>query len=210
MTNAIIALQTRNVNTTRLGLRVTSRTRLKYDEWLTYGRSLYDSYQSLQWAIGDWLNYGEREYGEMYSQALEIFPEHCYQTFANYKYVASRVEISRRKENLAWSYHAEVAPLDPDEQVEWLDKAEANHWTKAELNQALVTAGFKRKFAPTPDEINDLPAPPLAGTIATLRDAVKELAERPDVPGAVAGSLKAACGIFDGILKTLEGVVENA
>ena len=207
MTNAIIALQTRNVNTTRLGLRVTSRTRLAYDEWLAYGRSLYESYQSLQWAIGDWLNYGEREYGEMYSQALDVFPEHAYQTFANYKYVASRVEFSRRKEKLSWSHHAEVAPLEPDLQTEWLEAAEAAQWSKAELNQALVNAGMKRRLAPTAAELNDLPAPPLAGTIATLRDAVGELAERPDVPSVVAGLLQVTRQTLDRVMTMLEETV---
>jgi hypothetical protein len=30
--------------------------------------------------------------------------------------VSSRVELSRRRDNLSWSHHREVAPLEPAEQ----------------------------------------------------------------------------------------------
>jgi len=50
------------------------------------------------WWVGDWLNYGEARYGEMYSQAIEI-TGYASQTLADAKWVASRIEPSRRHEN---------------------------------------------------------------------------------------------------------------
>jgi len=34
----------------------------------------------------------------------------------NNKWVADRVELSRRRDNLSFAHHAEVAKLEPDEQ----------------------------------------------------------------------------------------------
>src|SRR4030042_3269726 len=41
----------------------------------------------------------------------------------NAAWVASRIESSRRREDLGWSCHAEVAPLEPADQDRWLDRA---------------------------------------------------------------------------------------
>jgi len=62
----------------------------------------------MQWWLGDWLNYGERQYGEMYSQAIEEV-NLDYGTLRNFKYVSSRIELSRRRDKLSWFHHREVA-----------------------------------------------------------------------------------------------------
>lgn len=60
-------------------------------------------------ALGDWLNYGENAYGEMYSQVMDE-TGFSLQTLTNDKYVASKIEIYRRREILSWSHHeAELA-----------------------------------------------------------------------------------------------------
>jgi hypothetical protein len=51
----------------------------------------------------------------MYSQALDA-TEMEYGTLANAKWVSGQFEFSRRRENLSWSHHLEVAKLGPDEQ----------------------------------------------------------------------------------------------
>jgi len=53
-----------------------------------------------------------------------------YQTIANDKWVASRYEVSLRKETLSWNHHMIAAPLD--DRLEWLKKAEVG-WSAAEL-----------------------------------------------------------------------------
>ena len=46
------------------------------------------------------------------------------------KWVAHKFEISRRRENLSFSHHAEVTALEPAEQDDWLDRAEAEKWAR--------------------------------------------------------------------------------
>jgi hypothetical protein len=48
----------------------------------------------------------------MYSQALEA-TEYEYGTIANDKFISSKFEFSRRRENLSHSHHAEVASMEP-------------------------------------------------------------------------------------------------
>lgn len=109
---------------------------MTFEEWQEAGRTLLQAGTAVQWWIGDWIRYGEREYGEKYSQALEV-TAYDYQTLRNMVYVAERVELSRRRDNLSWSHHAEVAPLDLAEQEAWLDAAEENKWSRGELRSRL-------------------------------------------------------------------------
>lgn len=91
-------------------------------EWLQVGTALRNCQGATQWWIGDWLNYGERAYGENYSQALE---ETDYEkgSLRNLKYVSGKVEMSLRSDILTWNHHALVAPFEPDEQHNWLNRA---------------------------------------------------------------------------------------
>lgn len=107
-----------------------------FPEWVQIGEDLAVEYKSCHWRIGDWLNYGERKWGEVYAQALENDGSgFAYQTLANDKYVASRIELSRRKEHLSFTHHAEVAGLEPEQQDEFLDRAEDERLTTRELRQ---------------------------------------------------------------------------
>jgi N6-adenosine-specific RNA methylase IME4 len=109
---------------------------LDFDGWLEVGATLRDMDRKLPWMIGDWLNYGERKYGEKYSQALETTGLE-YQTLNGMKWAASRFEIMRRRTNLSWSHHREVAALPPVEQDHWLDEAETEKLSKAELRRRI-------------------------------------------------------------------------
>lgn len=78
-----------------------------------------------QWWVGDWLNYGERAYGEKYAQAMDVTGLE-YDTLSSYRWVAAEIEPCLRKQKLSWSHHKEVAALEPAEQAEWLDRAETD------------------------------------------------------------------------------------
>lgn len=105
---------------------------LSFDEWMGIGETLKGVERSLMWWIGDWLRFGERRYGETYSQALDA-TEKSYQTLANAKYVAERVEVSRRRENLSWSHHAEIAGLERETADRLLDEAEAGNLSRQQV-----------------------------------------------------------------------------
>lgn len=56
--------------------RLVFKKDLKYNEWESLGQVLKKAEKSVQWWLGDWLNYGEAKYGEKYSQVLEIYRDY--------------------------------------------------------------------------------------------------------------------------------------
>lgn len=84
-----------------------------FDDWVGVGQYLERCEGAVQWWIGDWLNFGEGrpQWGDKYEQAISLFNRE-YQTLANYKSVAERIEFSLRRENLSWSHHAALAYED--------------------------------------------------------------------------------------------------
>lgn len=89
------------------------------------------------WVIGDLLNYGEAVYGEKYAQAAESTGL-AQSTLENYCSVCNRVPRSRRRKQLAFSIHAEVASLSPTEQTEWLSKAAREGWKRGRIREELA------------------------------------------------------------------------
>ncbi len=109
---------------------------LSFDRWLQIGGAIKGLDRALPWFIGDWLNFGERSYRETYSQGMDLM-DLKYQTLANYKWVAAVFELSRRRETLSCAHHAEVGSLPQKEQDMWLDKAESEGWSAAELRRRI-------------------------------------------------------------------------
>jgi hypothetical protein len=95
---------------------------LPFEAWLSIGVRLRHIGKAIQWWLGDWVAYGEHTYGDKYAQALDA-TDYAYGSLANLAYVARRIDFSRRRENLSWSHHYEVAPLEPEAQDYWLDRA---------------------------------------------------------------------------------------
>lgn len=104
---------------------------LTFAQWQGIGSALRGVQRSAMWWIGDWLRYGERRYGEMYSQALD---ETDYEkgTLANAKWVAGQFPaVHFRNEDLSWSHHAQVAGRDDAQEL--LGLARQNQWRVREL-----------------------------------------------------------------------------
>ena len=81
------------------------------EEWMDVFKALKQVEGCVQFWIGDCLAYRQQKWG-MYDDIAE---ETGYETKAlrNIKYVADNVELSRRKDNLSFSHHVEVASLPP-------------------------------------------------------------------------------------------------
>jgi N6-adenosine-specific RNA methylase IME4 len=108
---------------------------LSFEAWEGYGQTLGEIASAHQWWMGDWWRYGDQEYGERAAQAVDS--RWSFQTWADAGWVAGAIGTSRRREVLSWSVHREVAALGPDEQDEWLDRAEAESWGHKDLRSAI-------------------------------------------------------------------------
>ena len=110
-----------------------------YELWEAYGGAIRRVEGAVQWIIGDWLNYGERKYGEMYAQAMDE-TDYEKDTLKKAKWVAGKVERCRRRHELGFSAHAEVAKLEPEEQDYWLAEAVEQGYTVRGLREAIREA----------------------------------------------------------------------
>jgi hypothetical protein len=133
---------------TAVGLRLADDW--TFEQWQEAGRWLKQCDGAIHWWIGDWLNYGERRYGEKYAKAAEA-TGFDYQTLVNDRNVAAKIEINRRRLNLSWSHHAEVAALPPDEQDALLAEAEAEGLSRGELRQR----ARRKRLEVTPADVCD-------------------------------------------------------
>ncbi len=72
----------------------------------------------------------------MFAQAMDEI-KLDYGTLRIYKYVSASVELSYRDDNLLWQHHRAVAPLEPEKQKYWLDKASELGWKVKDLRRAI-------------------------------------------------------------------------
>lgn len=171
---------------------------IHFEDWETLGDVIGRMNRGVRWAVGDWLLHAEMraEWGDKYTQAIESTGLD-YQTVANCRWVSSRIELSRRRETLSWSHHELVARLDPAKQEEWLDKAEANGWTRAEFRRMIAgeqpVPGERGRGGPGGGDSAPRPAPAMTpleaakaaylrlteGQRSTFREWLDEL-EQPD------------------------------
>ncbi|MFJ1708959.1 LmbU family transcriptional regulator [Kitasatospora sp. NPDC088346] len=116
--------------------------------WMRVGSQLHTIASSSAWWAGDWLIYGARSYPDRYRQAVER-TSLDYQTLRNYAWVARKFEVSRRRDELSFQHHQEVAALPVDEQDQWLDRAAESGWSKTELRRRVRGAAA----APEPTSV---------------------------------------------------------
>lgn len=95
-----------------------------YAAWADYAPVVGGMVRRSMWLLGDWLRVGEARWGEMYTQAVNDTGLDA-GTLRNAKYVAGRIEPSRRRDELSFSHHQEVAPLPPARQDALLSEAAA-------------------------------------------------------------------------------------
>jgi hypothetical protein len=107
--------------------------------WLAAGVSLAEFGRVNNWWVGDWIRYGNSCWGEKYTEAARVTGLDA-KTLRNIAYVASRFQLSRRRDNLSWTHHAELAALPPDQQDQWLDRALSLRLSPGDLRIELRSA----------------------------------------------------------------------
>lgn len=117
----------------------TAPSSLTFEQWQEVGRKLQTVSGSVRWWVGDWLNEGERRYGETYTQAIEVTGNKL-QYLKDCKWVAAAVEKSLRKDVLSWTHHqhvAQLAKLDRVAMVTLLSYAAEHELSSRELLDAV-------------------------------------------------------------------------
>lgn len=148
---------------------------MKFEQWERIGRALEIAEKGVQWWIGDWLAYGEREYKETYAQAIEATGK-SKQTLMNYCFVAKAIDTSRRREVVDFSTHAEVASLKPKQQIKVLDKAEKENLTKNDVRREAHR--IKREEGKEKSEIETLHTKEVQSFLQEYIDKLQEFEER--------------------------------
>ena len=128
---------------TSVGLQL-PESKVSIERWLTYGKQLREVQGALRWCIGDWLNYGELKYGEMYSQGYALFPEYHESSIRHMRRVAEIFPVVRRRTSVTWSEHAEIASRPIEEQEQWLDELEMG-MTRHDLRLALKDGNVRQQ-----------------------------------------------------------------
>jgi hypothetical protein len=154
---------------------------LDFEEWRAVGRKLARIARASRWWLGDWLNYGEKAYGGKYTQALRQ-TGYDYQSLADMARVSKEFDVSRRRENLSWSHHEEVAALEPSEQDRMLDQAATHGWSQKALRAEIGGHGNAARTREQPTltarvtfEAEFANQQLLRQTVATLRERAEEL-----------------------------------
>ncbi len=141
------------VRLTATGFELTDPN-LPLETWLRIGRMLGHIHRTSNWWIGDWIIKGEALYGEEAAQGVEASVSDRYneaeritglghRTLMSIVYVCQSIARSRRRSELGFWIHKEVAKLDPDEQKRWLKEAVDNKWGTEEIVAALREAGIR-------------------------------------------------------------------
>ena len=136
-TNTLSALGKDNPKFTLTPRGIEFHGDLSLKEWEALGEKLGDAERSIGFMIGDWINYAEQMWGEKYNEAIACTGLE-YQTLRNYAWVARRVQLSARADNLPFRHHAVVAKLkDAEEQMHWLDMAEKHDLSYKRLQKSI-------------------------------------------------------------------------
>ncbi len=93
--------------------------------------------ESVQWCIGDMINYAERAYGEKYSRWAEL-TGYTLSTLRVIAHVCRKVpHENRRVGKLRFDHHREVRALPLDEQARWLRIAEEEGLNHKRLRESI-------------------------------------------------------------------------
>jgi len=111
------------------------KTETTQPEWESITRQLAElnahtasAHVRVMFLLGDALNFGERQYGEECTQAIDATREHMrlsMKSVENAAWVASKIAPQDRHELLTMAHHEAVARLEPSQQRKLLDEAQS-------------------------------------------------------------------------------------
>jgi hypothetical protein len=126
---------------TRTGLTVADPAKPpRRSDWEELGDYLSFMEGAQPWLVGDWLAYGEANFGEKAAQAIDATGWQL-DTVKQAARVAEKVPPSRRDPDLSWTHHRCVVDLAPAEQKAALKEAKDHDWSVAEFRHHLRKTG---------------------------------------------------------------------
>ncbi len=143
------------------------------DEWQAFGQHIRTMETSIQWIIGDWLAYGERQYGKTYQEVAEM-TGYTYDTLRNLVWVARKFELSSRNDKLSFGHHQTALSLcegDSDVATQWLNSASENGWSIKKMADEI------KGVPPTPPP-HDTKIPKFWADMSTFLSKQRKLASR--------------------------------
>lgn len=172
----------------RTQIDLSIKGRVRFDDWEALKSQLTGAEKGAPWWIGDWLVFGEEHFGEEYAQVIDPDDEEkretkqiSGETLRVYGWVAAKVSRVRRRTNLSWGHHREVAPQEPELQTAWLALAEQEGWSVHALRKAIKNATVEQ-----PDEVVDellvLQDPEVRRFLENYKSILRE--QRDVIPGA--------------------------
>jgi hypothetical protein len=161
----------------------------------------------VRWLIGDWLLVGEALYGERHAQWVEATGYDA-GALANFRWVASRIPPSRRREEpCSWGHHEAVAGLEAEEQEALLGRAVASRWTRAQLREAVHALREQGVVAESPHARAARERKAARGEAEPVRPALRAAVRAvvaqwraDDEPGGVEALIEALLRAIDGVL----------
>lgn len=116
-----------------------------FEVWGSLTARLIRAHKRLEFALADAINFGRR-YGERYAHWVHEsqLSDSSLHTLA---YVGRRIESCRRRQDISFAHHAEVASLPPKMQDALLDLASENGWKRDEVRKAARQARAQIKAA---------------------------------------------------------------
>lgn len=130
----VVETTSANIELAPIGVRFADT--ITVDEWAQFGDRLEQHDRGLRWMIGDWLLFGSERFGAravVIADSLNL----ANQTVANAVSICRRVPHERRRPELSFWHHNEIAHLDPDEQVRLLALAVDEGLTQSLLRQVV-------------------------------------------------------------------------
>ncbi len=107
------------------------------EEWQQIGQGLRQFHDGLHWMIGDAARYAGIRHDLTYEE-MEQLTGFAVKTLYNDAYVAQRIEISRRRENLSIAHHAEVAATPKAWQEALLNYVEERNLARGKLRKLVA------------------------------------------------------------------------
>ena len=109
---------------------------ISLSQWVADGQRLGAIGRGVNWWLGDWLRFGNAKFGERYVRASRI-TGYDVQTLMNMVYVASRFDAGAGASGSPGATTPELAALEPDDQEQWLARAEEERLSVRDLRGEL-------------------------------------------------------------------------